>query len=51
MGKPKEGNMELAYHRHDISDEVWNKLEMHLPGRSLFSFSPFPRLNWIFFSP
>jgi transposase len=23
-----------AYHRHDISDEVWAKIEMQLPGRS-----------------
>ncbi len=26
--------MEAAYHRHDISDHVWNLLEPHLPGRS-----------------
>lgn len=25
--------MELAHHRHDISDAVWKALEMHLPGR------------------
>jgi transposase len=25
--------MELAHHRHDISDEVWALLEPHLPGR------------------
>ena len=23
----------LAYKRHDISDEIWCKLELHLPGR------------------
>jgi len=22
-----------AYQRHDISDQVWNKLALHLPGR------------------
>ena len=25
--------IELAHHRHDISDRVWNLLEPHLPGR------------------
>ncbi len=24
---------ELSHRRHDISDELWNKLESHLPGR------------------
>ena len=25
--------MQLAHHRHDISDETWQLLEEHLPGR------------------
>ena len=25
--------MEVAYHRHDISDHAWELLEPHLPGR------------------
>jgi transposase len=25
--------MELAHRRHDISDELWRRLEPHLPGR------------------
>ena len=25
--------MEASYHRHDISDEVWEKLSPHLPGQ------------------
>jgi transposase len=25
--------MDSAYHRHDISDQVWRLLEEHLPGR------------------
>jgi transposase len=25
--------MNIAYHRHDISDKVWKLLEAHLPGR------------------
>ena len=26
--------MEAAYHRHDVSDEVWALLEPHLPGQA-----------------
>jgi transposase len=25
--------MEAGYHRHDITDEVWAKIEAHLPGQ------------------
>ena len=25
--------MEASYHRHDISDNVWTLLELHLPGQ------------------
>ena len=25
--------MEATYHRHDISDEVWEKIQEHLPGQ------------------
>ena len=29
----KDNPMNASYHRHDISDETWNLLESHLPGR------------------
>ncbi|MEY8576556.1 IS5/IS1182 family transposase, partial [Oscillospiraceae bacterium 21-37] len=25
--------MDASYHRHDINDKVWERLEPHLPGQ------------------